>query len=175
MPRSCTAIKDAGAIVFGKTNVPLWSGDFQTFNEMFGTTNNPWDLTASAGRFVRRRGRGGRLRHDELRDRHRHRWLGARARRRSAACSATSRRSVSIPTLGYLDEPDGGVTESDVNVFGPIARSADDLEMLFGLLAGPTLRSRGRLASRSAAGRRRHVAFVARRHLVRRAVNADGL
>jgi len=40
-----TAIKDAGAIVIGKTNVPLWSGDFQTFNEMFGTTNNPWDLT----------------------------------------------------------------------------------------------------------------------------------
>ena len=38
-------IKNAGAIVFGKTNVPLWSGDFQTFNEMFGTTNNPWDLT----------------------------------------------------------------------------------------------------------------------------------
>ncbi len=38
------AVKDAGAIVFGKTNVPLWSGDFQTFNDMFGTTNNPWDL-----------------------------------------------------------------------------------------------------------------------------------
>ncbi|MDP9463387.1 MAG: amidase family protein, partial [Actinomycetota bacterium] len=30
------AVKRAGAIVFGKTNVPLWSGDFQTFNEMFG-------------------------------------------------------------------------------------------------------------------------------------------
>ena len=42
-------IKRAGAIVFGKTNVPLWSGDFQTFNEMFGTTNNPWDLTRVPG------------------------------------------------------------------------------------------------------------------------------
>jgi amidase len=42
-----------------------------------------------------------------------------------------------IPTLGYLDEPNGGVTESDVNVFGPIARSCDDLALLMGLLAGP--------------------------------------
>ena len=38
---------------------------------------------------------GGRVRHDELRDRHRHRRIGARAVRRSAACSATSRRSAS--------------------------------------------------------------------------------
>ena len=35
------AIKDAGAIVFGKTNLPGWSGDIQAFNEMFGTTVNP--------------------------------------------------------------------------------------------------------------------------------------
>ena len=37
------AIKEAGAIVFGKTNLPRWSGDFQAFNKMFGTTVNPWD------------------------------------------------------------------------------------------------------------------------------------
>ena len=132
------AIKDAGAIVFGKTNVPLWSGDFQTFNEMFGTTNNPWDLTPRAGRVVGRRGCGGRLWHDELRDRHRHRWIGAcavgvlRSVRPQAVVRGRSRRSA-IST-----SRNGGVTESDVNVFGPIARSADDLAMLFDLLAGPT-------------------------------------
>jgi amidase len=43
-----------------------------------------------------------------------------------------------IPTLGYLDEPNGGVTESDVNVFGPIARGADDLDLLIDLLARPS-------------------------------------
>jgi len=37
------AVKEAGAIVFGKTNLPRWSGDIQAFNEMFGTTVNPWD------------------------------------------------------------------------------------------------------------------------------------
>jgi amidase len=42
-----------------------------------------------------------------------------------------------IPTLGYLDEPRGGTTESDVNTFGPIARSADDLRLLLDVLAGP--------------------------------------
>ena len=131
------AVRRAGAIVFGKTNVPRWSGDFQTFNEMFGTTNNPWDLGRVPG------GSSG----------------GAAA---AVACGMTSFEigtdiggSVRVPaafcgvfghkpsfgvisTLGYLDEPGGGLTESDVNVFGPIARSADDLALLLGILAGPT-------------------------------------
>src|SRR3954462_6506606 len=37
-------LKDAGAVVFGKTNVPRWSADFQTYNDLFGVTSNPWDL-----------------------------------------------------------------------------------------------------------------------------------
>jgi amidase len=41
--------KAAGAIVFGKTNVPRWSGDLQTYNDIFGTTNNPWDVTRGPG------------------------------------------------------------------------------------------------------------------------------
>jgi amidase len=40
---------DAGAIVFGKTNVPFHAMDFQTFNKVYGTTNNPWDLTRTPG------------------------------------------------------------------------------------------------------------------------------
>ena len=43
------AAKAAGAIVFGKTNLPLWSGDVQTFNELFGMTNNPWELDRIPG------------------------------------------------------------------------------------------------------------------------------
>src|SRR5437588_6200843 len=38
-------VKTAGAIVYGKTNLPRWSGDLQSFNEIFGTTNNPWDTS----------------------------------------------------------------------------------------------------------------------------------
>ncbi|MBW2144220.1 MAG: amidase, partial [Deltaproteobacteria bacterium] len=40
---------DAGAIVFGKTNVPLYGGDMQSFNDVYGTTNNPWDLKRTPG------------------------------------------------------------------------------------------------------------------------------
>ena len=29
--------------------MPRWSGDVQTFNEIFGTTNNPWDMTRTPG------------------------------------------------------------------------------------------------------------------------------
>jgi amidase len=40
---------DAGAIIFGKTNVPYHAMDIQTYNEIYGTTNNPWDLTRTPG------------------------------------------------------------------------------------------------------------------------------
>ena len=46
---SVARLKAAGAIVFGKTNVPRWSGDLQTFNDLFGTTNNPWSLDRIPG------------------------------------------------------------------------------------------------------------------------------
>ncbi|MHB1925459.1 MAG: amidase family protein [Acidimicrobiales bacterium] len=42
-------LKAAGAIVFGKTNVPLYAGDFQTYNDVYGRTNNPWDTARTAG------------------------------------------------------------------------------------------------------------------------------
>ena len=129
-------LRAAGAIVFGKTNLPRWSGDIQTFNEMFGTTNNPWDLTRTPG------GSSG----------------GAAA---AVACGLTSFElgtdiggSVRTPAhftgifglktsyglvsqRGYLDGVGGGVTDADINVFGPMARSADDLALLLDVLAGP--------------------------------------
>jgi len=42
-------LKDAGAVVFGKTNVPALLADWQTFNPVYGTTNNPWDVTRGPG------------------------------------------------------------------------------------------------------------------------------
>ena len=42
-----------------------------------------------------------------------------------------------VPQRGYLDHVGGGTTDPDINVFGPIARSADDLDLLLGVLAGP--------------------------------------
>ena len=51
-PRTAVAVErleSAGAIVVGKTNVPVMLGDWQTFNPVYGTTNNPWDLARTPG------------------------------------------------------------------------------------------------------------------------------
>src|ERR1700747_2195853 len=39
----------AGVVLFGKTNVPLMLADWQSYNEIYGTTNNPWDVTRAPG------------------------------------------------------------------------------------------------------------------------------
>src|SRR4029077_18218010 len=42
-------LKAAGAIVIGKTNVPLMLSDWQSYNTIYGVTNNPWDLARTPG------------------------------------------------------------------------------------------------------------------------------
>ena len=42
-------LKAAGAVIIGKTNIPIGLRDFQSYNEIHGTTNNPWDLGRSPG------------------------------------------------------------------------------------------------------------------------------
>src|ERR1700757_4194633 len=42
-------VRAAGAIILGKTNVPYVLGDWQSFNDIYGSTNNPWDLSRSPG------------------------------------------------------------------------------------------------------------------------------
>jgi amidase len=129
-------LKAAGAIVFGKTNLPRWSGDFQTFNDIFGVTNNPWALDRTVG------GSSGgaaaavasgftsfELGTD----------IGGSVRIPAHCCGVYSLKPSYgvIPQRGYLDHVGGGTTDADINVFGPITRSADDLDLLLGVLAGP--------------------------------------
>jgi len=127
------ALKAAGAVVFGKTNLPEWSGDWQSYNEMFGTTCNPWDLTRTSGGSS-----GGAaaavacgMTSAELGT-----DIGGSVRVPSAFCGVFGHKPSFgvIPTLGYLDHPDGGATESDVNTFGPIARDPRDLAVLLDVL-----------------------------------------
>src|SRR5262249_60274082 len=42
-------LRSAGAILMGKTNLPAWTSDCQSYNELFGTTNNPWDAARTPG------------------------------------------------------------------------------------------------------------------------------
>jgi amidase len=129
-------LRAAGAVVFGKTNLPRWSGDLQSYNEIFGTTNNPWDRSRVPG------GSSGgaatavacgftsfELGTD----------IGGSVRNPSHCCGVFGLKPSYgvVPQRGYLDHVGGGTTDADINVFGPIARSADDLDLLLGVLAGP--------------------------------------
>ena len=42
-------LTEAGAIVLGKTNLPLFASDFQSYNDVYGLTKNPWDLERTVG------------------------------------------------------------------------------------------------------------------------------
>ncbi|OCG21785.1 colibactin biosynthesis amidase ClbL [Gilliamella sp. App4-10] len=46
---SIARLRAAGAIFIGKTNVPTMTADWQTYNDLYGTTNSPWDLQRSPG------------------------------------------------------------------------------------------------------------------------------
>jgi hypothetical protein len=73
-------LRAAGAVILGKTNVPLMAGDWQSYNDVFGTTNNPMGRSADAGWLHRWRccGPGGR---PQLRVRgQRYRWIHPCAR-----------------------------------------------------------------------------------------------
>jgi amidase len=120
-------------VLFGKTNVPRYLADSQSFNTLYGTTNNPWDVTRTPG------GSSG----------------GAAAAlaagltgleagatsappsaipRTTAACLATSRPGASCPPRGQALP--GRVTEPDIDVVGPLARSAEDLALGLAVMAG---------------------------------------
>ena len=129
-------IKDAGAIVFGKTNVPEWSGDLQTYNAIFGTTNNPWNTArvpgGSSGGPAAAVSAG--LTSFEIGT-----DIGGSIRNPAHCCGIFGLKPSYgvVPQRGYLDHVGGGTTDADINVFGPLARSAEDLELLLGILAGP--------------------------------------
>lgn len=129
-------LRSAGAIVFGKTNVPRWSGDIQTYNDIFGTTNNPWDNSRTTGGSS-----GGAaaavstgLTSFELGT-----DIGGSVRIPSNYCGVCGHKPSFgvVPQRGYLDRVGGGITDADINVFGPIARSPEDLALLLDILAGP--------------------------------------
>lgn len=128
------ALKQAGAIVIGKTNLPRWSADVQTFNEMFGVTVNPWDSSrvpgGSSGGAAAAVAAG--LTSFEIGT-----DIAGSIRIPAAFCGVFGHKPSFglVPSSGYLDHPGGGTTESDMNVIGPIARSAEDLALLLDVIA----------------------------------------
>lgn len=129
-------IKDAGAVVLGKTNVPAWCRDIQTDNQLFGTTNNPWDLTrtpgGSSGGSATAVAAG--LTSFELGS-----DIAGSLRIPASFCGIFSHKPSYgiVPQQGCIDRLDGGTSHADLNVLGPLARSARDLELVLSLITGP--------------------------------------
>jgi amidase len=127
-------LKAAGAVIFGKTNVPFAMADWQTFNALHGTTRNPWHTDRVPG------GSSG----------------GSAAALAAGLTGAEAGSDIGSsirnpahytgtfglkPTWGIVSQrghaPPGWIEQPDVAVVGPMARSAVDLELLLDVMAGP--------------------------------------
>jgi amidase len=126
-------LQTAGAIVFGKTNVPLMLAEWQSFNDVYGTTNNPWDLTrtpgGSSGGAAAALAAG--LTGLELGG-----DIGGSLRNPAHYCGVFGHK----PTYGIVPWQGHGLpgryAPADIAVSGPLARSADDLAVALEVLAG---------------------------------------
>ncbi|MEV6935803.1 amidase family protein, partial [Streptomyces sp. NPDC051132] len=130
-------LKAAGAVVLGKTNVPVGLQDIQSFNDLYGTTNNPWDHRRTPG--------------------------GSSGGSAAALASGFGALSIGSDIAGslrtpahfcgvYAHKPTHGLASTrgmvppgipalpadpDLAVVGPMARSARDLALLLDVMAGP--------------------------------------
>jgi amidase len=129
-------LAQAGAIVFAKTNTPALAMDWQTHNSLFGTTCNPWDETRTPGgssggsaAAIAAGFTGLELGSD----------VGGSIRVPSGWCGVFGHKPSwgIVPERGHIPGWPGALREDDINVVGPIARSAADLELALGVLAGP--------------------------------------
>jgi amidase len=134
---SISRVKEAGGVILGKTNVPVGLGDWQSYNDIYGTTNNPFDLgrtpggssggsaaalaagygTLSLGSDI-----GGSLRVPAF-------HCGVHAHKPTFAL---------VPSRGHTPPPFPPLPlDRDLAVIGPMARSAADLTLLLDVIAGP--------------------------------------
>ncbi len=126
-------LQQAGAIVFGKTNLPVAMADWQSFNPVYGTTSNPWDTSrvpgGSSGGAAAALAAG-------LTPLEYGSDIGASIRNPAHYCGVFGHK----PTWGIVPSRGHGlppyVHDRDIAACGPLARSAADLELLLKLTAG---------------------------------------
>ena len=129
-------LRAAGAVIFAKTNLPEFAADGQSFNSVAGTTNNPWDLerspSGSSGGSAAALASG--LTSLELGS-----DISGSIRLPAHACGVFGLKPSYglVPLRGHIPGPPGTLAVADMNVAGPLARDADDLELALDVLAGP--------------------------------------
>ncbi|CAH2601515.1 Amidase [Rhodovastum atsumiense] len=127
-------LEAAGAVVFGKTNVPAMLADWQTFNPVHGTTRNPWNpdrvpggSSGGAAAALAAGLTGAELGSD----------IGGSIRNPAHYCGVFGHKPSGglVPLRGQALP--GWVAGKDMEVAGPMARSARDLDVLLDALVGP--------------------------------------
>ena len=131
---SIARLKDAGVVNFGKTNVPLFLSDFQSYNEVYGTTNNPWDNGRTPGGSS---GGSAAALAAGLTGIETGSDIGGSIRNPAHFCGVFGHKPTwnLLPPRGHAMP--GVLTPSDISVIGPLARSAADLETAVRAMAGP--------------------------------------
>ena len=129
-------LRAAGAVVFGKTNAPTWAMDVQTYNPVYGTTNNPWDTTRSPGGSS---GGAAAAVAAGLTALEMGSDIGGSIRNPAHYCGVYGHKPSwgIVPDRGHLPPPPGTLASTDIGVVGPIARSAEDLALALEVVAGP--------------------------------------
>ncbi len=130
-------LKAAGAIVIGKTNLPVLSRDFQCENPIFGRSNNPWDLERTPGGST---GGGAAAVAAGLSPLELGSDIGGSVRIPAHFSGIYSLKPTEhrVPTIGHIpDLPDRPRAVRHMNTIGPLTRSLGDLDLAIRLISGP--------------------------------------
>jgi len=122
-------LKQAGAVSLGKTNTSEWGAGSQTFNSLYGTTRNPYDLTKTCGGSSGGAAAALAARMVPLCDGS---DLGGSLRNPASFCNIVGFRTTAgrVPIVPS-DNPD-----DPLPIAGPMARNIDDCALLLGVMAG---------------------------------------
>jgi amidase len=131
-------LESAGAIVVGKTNVPVGLADFQTYNPIYGVTNNPWDLARTPGGST---GGGAAALASGFGSLALGSDLAGSIRVPAHFCGVYGHKPTVklVSTAGHQPGPWDGSPgpPMDLAVTGPLARSARDLTLALNAIGGP--------------------------------------
>jgi len=131
-------LKGAGGIVLGKTNVPLFASDWQSYNAVYGQTNNPWDVARTPGGST---GGGAATLAAGLSFLEPGSDLAGSIRIPAHFCGLYGHKPTLdvVPLRGHIPPPPGipATPPSTLPVAGPLARSAADLLAALEVLGGP--------------------------------------
>jgi amidase len=127
-------LEAAGAVVFGKTNVPVDLADWQSYNPVYGTTSNPWNTGhtpgGSSGGSAAALAAG--LTGFEIGT-----DIGGSIRVPAHYCGVFGHKPTFALVPNYGDPATSSAGGTDIAVMGPLARSASDLSVALDILAGP--------------------------------------